>query len=73
MKTRVVTTNPAGHTVSIFHEQLTAYEIANIYKEFYTRIDVIHEENTIPQGWFIKCYNAGNDPELYQIKLDKEG
>ena len=68
MKTRVVTTNPAGHTVSVFDGMLTAYQVADNYIEFYDDIDIFHIEDTIPNMWLLKCHNAGKDPDLYQIK-----
>ena len=70
MKTRVVTTNPAGHTISIYPDELTAYQIADKYMEFYDDIDIWHVEETTPPMWLIKCYKDNRDPDLYQIKWD---
>ena len=68
--TKVMTTNPAGHTVSKFYENLTAYQIADRYMEFYDDVEIIHEETTTPHCWFIRCHKntEGHTPELYQIK-----
>ena len=74
MPTRVVTTNPAGHTVSIFAEELTAYQVADIYHDYYGAIETWHIEDTIPDGWFMRCSQPKNSPDwtgepiLYQIK-----
>ena len=68
MKTRVMTTDPAGHTVSIFDGMLSAYQVADEYMEFYDDIDIFHEDCTIPEGWYIRCYKENHNPILYQIK-----
>ena len=71
MKTRVVTTNPAGHTISKFNGMLTAYQVADEYMDYYDDIFIWHIEDTTPSRWLIKCFNEGRDPELYQVKWDK--
>jgi hypothetical protein len=66
-KTRVVTTNPAGHIVSVFDENLTAYQVADKYMEFYDDIEVWHDETTIPDAWYIRCHKLNQPSELYRI------
>jgi len=68
MKTRIVTTNPAGHIVSTYTGKLTPHEIANLYMEFYDDVYIFNDAKSIPQSWYIKCFNGKNPPELYQIK-----
>jgi hypothetical protein len=68
MKTRVVTTNPAGHTVSIFDGKLSAYQVADIYQEYYRDISIWHEESTIPDAWYLRCFYPDGDSILYQVK-----
>ena len=75
MKTRVITTSPAGHTVSSFDGELTDSEVLNVYYKYYERIDVFTTQETIPPCTYIRCYKndaqaSYEESELYQIKRE---
>jgi len=70
MKTRVVTTNPAGHVITLHDGNLTPEQVKNIWIEFYDSIEIIHDKLSIPEGYYLQCYKNGRDVELYQIKWD---
>ena len=71
MATRVVTTNPAGHTISVWDEDFTIWQVAEIYSEFYQDIDTFITDDTFPTGFYIRCYRDNRDydtSDLFQIK-----
>lgn len=76
MATRVLTTKPAGHTVSKFDDDLTSDQVAEVYREFYDSVVIIHKDNTIPTCDYLECSGAKNyqgiatEPHLYLIRKD---
>ena len=68
MKTRVLTTNPAGHVVTLHDGDLTPCQVRDIYKEFYDTVITWTTNDTIPPITYIRCIKKGREPELYTIK-----
>lgn len=75
MTTRTVTTNPAGYTVGKWDDNLTAEQIAEIYREFYEMVEVVHDSKSTPEGWYLRCHKYDhiadqNVVDLYQVRWD---
>ena len=70
MKTRIVTTNPAGHTISLFNEYKSPNELKLEYEKYYENVTIHNDHKSIPEGIYLICFN-GVRSEWYQIKYNK--
>ena len=69
MKTRIVTTNPAGYTVAEYNDYLTIKETVRYFTPHYDNVSVHYDNNSIPKGIYLLCFD-GTKTHRYQIKYD---
>ena len=72
--TKVITTNPSGHVVSMWSAKLTPEQVANRYTEYYATVLIVSDPDATPPAIFLECYPKGINPqkELYQIIWSNE-
>ena len=72
MITRIVTTNPAGHTVSMFKGFKSICDLKLEYEQFYENVAIHYDHDSIPEGIYLICFD-GVKSIWYQVKYHKKG